>query len=120
MRMAFSIFGTGPTIPHPLTCSDGLASCGNAHSALCVRSAKTVLDDLARRVGRQLVQELYIARHLVSRHSVATPGDQLVSRWPGDVGPGHHERLADLTHPVVGNADHCGLCDGGMLCKEAL
>src|SRR5215218_574301 len=105
MRMAFSIFDTGPTIPHPLTCSDGPVSCGNAHTALCVCSAKTVLDDLARRVGGQLVQELYIARHLVSRHSVATPGDQLIGRRRGDIWPSHHERLADLTHPVVGNAD---------------
>ena len=66
MRMAFSILSIAPTIPHPQTVLRWRFSCGNAVSELCERSAQSILDDLAGGIRGQLVEELYIARDLVT------------------------------------------------------
>src|SRR6516164_2250545 len=79
--------------------------------------AKLVLHDLARGVQREGVQEGDVAGHLEAGHPRLAPGDQLVG---GDGAPGHHERLADLSHPLVGDADHGGLGDGRVLHQEPL
>src|ERR1700712_3911948 len=120
MRMAFSIIGIVPTIPHPLTRPESVASCGNAISALYVPSAQPVLHDLARGVRRQLVEELYIPGHLVSGHSLPTPGDECVGGGRLDgVAPADHERLSHLTHPIVRYADDGDLRDRRVLEQEA-
>src|SRR5689334_699739 len=66
--------------------------CGNAIYTLCGCSAKLVLHHLAGGVQRQLVEELYIAGHLESRHSVAAPVDDVLRARCGAT-LDHHERL---------------------------
>src|ERR1700712_3213529 len=120
MRMAFSILSIALTIPHSQTDSPRLVSCGNAVSKLCERSAQSILHDLAGGVRRQLVEEHYISRDLVTGHSLAAPLDQFVPVDLTNRRARHDERLADLPEAIIGHADNRGLRHRRVFGQEAL
>src|SRR6478752_1026603 len=104
MRMSFFILSIAATIPASAGARQRAVFYGNAIYPLCECSTaivlQLVLHHLAGGVQRQLVDELYIPRHLETGHAIATPGDQLLGRRgavtvvPGILG--YHEGLADL------------------------
>src|SRR5271166_337936 len=101
----------------PLTSGPGAPGSRGApaHAGL----AQLALEDLARRLPRQLVDELDGPRALVVGETVGEPGAQGVLVGD-DPGPQGHDGVHPLTHALVGQPDDGGVEDVGVLDQRRL
>src|SRR5579883_3039033 len=98
------------------TCPGGSCREGSIHLAFAagpIRLAQLALQDLARGIARQRLDEIDGARHLVAGDPLARELDELARRQRCALLL-DDDRLDRLAPLIVGHADHGDIGDGGM------